>query len=235
MSNPRTPTAVTTLFSALHERAKELSCLYRIEEILIIYDVPLDKVFRQVIEAIPPGWQFPECCQAQISYGTETYESPGYEDTPYAQCAEIYVQDTSIGRLCVSYKKPTPESDCGPFMQGEVKLIQTIAERLGQFILHQRLRGMYEKISEERRDATGATRGWRIALDLLRNTNPNLLIRVARKMMNYLGWRGVTEARDLLQRFSGGEPHPMPLPGPKSCSETPTSPRAGSPWTASSP
>jgi pyruvate,water dikinase len=204
MSNPRTPTAVTTLFSALHERAKELSCLYRIEEILIIYDVPLDKVFRQVIEAIPPGWQFPECCQAQISYGTETYESPGYEDTPYAQCAEIYVQDTSIGRLCVSYKKPTPESDCGPFMQGEVKLIQTIAERLGQFILHQRLRGMYEKISEERRDATGATRGWRIALDLLRNTNPNLLIRVARKMMNYLGWRGVTEARDLLQRFSGG-------------------------------
>ncbi|RPI99302.1 MAG: hypothetical protein EHM31_10410, partial [Candidatus Aminicenantes bacterium] len=64
MSNQRTPTAVSTLFSTLNERAKELSCLYRIEEILSIYDVPLEEVFRQIIEAIPPGWQHPDCCQA---------------------------------------------------------------------------------------------------------------------------------------------------------------------------
>jgi len=204
MSNQRTPTAVDTLFSTLHERAKELSCLYRIEEILSIYDVPLEEVFRQVVEAIPPGWQYPECCQAQITYGSDVYESPDFEETPYNHCVEIRVQDASVGRLCVSYKKPTPESDCGPFMKGEIKLIQSIAERLSHFILHQRLRGMYEKISDERREAAGGKQGWRIALDLLRNTNPNLLIRVSRKMMNYLGWRGVSEARDLLQRFGGG-------------------------------
>ena len=203
MTNPRTPTAVNTLFSTLHERAKELNCLYRIEEILSIYDVPLEEVFRQVIEAVPPGWQYPDCCQARITYGADVYESPEFGETPYIHCAEIWVQDDSVGRLCVSYKKPTPESDCGPFMKGEIKLIQTIAERLGHFILHQRLRGMYEEISDERRDAAGGKQGWRIALDLLRNTNPSLLIRVSRKMMNYLGWRGVAEARDLLQRFSG--------------------------------
>jgi len=204
MSNQRTPSAVDTLFSTLHERAKELSCLYRIEEILSIYDVLLEEVFRQVIEAIPPGWQHPECCQAQITYGSDVYESPDFEETPFTFCAEIRVQDASVGRLCVSYRKPTPESDCGPFMKGEIKLAQSIAERIGHFILHQRLRGMYEQISDERRNAAGGNQGWRIALDLLRNTNPNLLIRVSRKMMNYLGWRGVTEARDLLQRFSGG-------------------------------
>jgi len=203
MSNPRTPTAVTTLFSALNERAKELSCLYRIEEILSLYDIALEDVFRQVIEALPPGWQYPECCQAQITHGSDVFESPDYEETPYTECAEIRVQDASVGRLCVSYKKPMPESDCGPFMKGEIKLIHTVAERLGHFILHQRLRGMYEKMSDDRREAAGEKQGWRIALDLLRNTNPNLLIRVSRKMMNYLGWRGVTEARDLLQRFSG--------------------------------
>ncbi|MGB8958272.1 MAG: PEP/pyruvate-binding domain-containing protein [Candidatus Aminicenantales bacterium] len=204
MTNPRTPTAVNTLFSTLHERAKELNCLYRIEEILSIYDVALEEVFRQVIEAIPPGWQYPDCCQAQITYGSDVYESPDFEETPYTHCTEIRVQDASVGRLCVSYKKPTPESDCGPFMKGELKLIQSIGERLGHFILHQRLRGMYEQISDERRDgADGKQQGWRIALDLLRNTNPNLLSRISRKMMNYLGWRGVSEARDLLQRFSG--------------------------------
>ncbi|HOW85538.1 MAG TPA: PEP/pyruvate-binding domain-containing protein [Candidatus Aminicenantes bacterium] len=203
MTNPRTPTTVDTLFSTLHERAKELNCLYRIEEILSIYDVPLEEVFRQVIEALPPGWQYPECCQAQITYGTDVYETPDYEETPYVHCAEIRVQDAAVGRLCVSYKKPTPESDCGPFMKGEIKLIHSIAERLGHFILHQRLRGMYEQISDQRREAGGGRRSWRIALDLLRNTNPTLLLRVSRKMMNYLGWRGVPEARDLLQRFSG--------------------------------
>ena len=203
MSTPRSPTAVSALFSTLHERAKELSCLYRIEEILSLYDVPLEDVFRQVIEAIPAGWQFPDCSQAQITYGSEVFESPEFEETPYSQCAEIRVQDASVGRLCVSYRKATPESDCGPFMKGEVKLIQTVAERLGHFILHQRLRGMYEQISDDRRDASGEKRRWRIALDLLRNTNPNLLIRVSRKMMNHLGWRGVSEARGLLQRFSG--------------------------------
>jgi len=204
MSNQRTPTAVSTLFSTLNERAKELSCLYRIEEILSIYDVPLEEVFRQIIEAIPPGWQHPDCCQAQISYGSDIFESPEFEETPYSHCADIRVQEASVGRVCVSYRKQTPESDCGPFMKGEVKLIHSIAERLGHFILHQRLRNMYEQISDQRREAAGGLQGWRIALDLLRNTNPSLLIKVSRKMMNYLGWRGVAEARDLLQRFSGG-------------------------------
>ena len=124
MTNSRTPNPVNTLFSTLHERAKELNCLYRIEEILSLYDVALEDVFAQVIEAIPPGWQFPDCCQAQITYGSDTFESPEFDETPYTQCAEIRVQDTSVGRLCVSYKKPTPESDCGPFMKGEVKRIQ---------------------------------------------------------------------------------------------------------------
>ena len=203
MTNQRPPVAVSTLFSTLHERAKELSCLYKIEEILSRFDRPIEEVIRQVIEAIPPGWQFPECCQAQIVYGAEGYESPDFEETPYLQCADIRVQDSAVGRLCVSYKHQTPECDVGPFLKGEVKLIQTIADRLGHFILHQRLRHMFEKLGEERRGVPPAEdrTGWRVALDLLRNTDENLFVRVSRKMMNYLGWRGVTEARALLRRF----------------------------------
>ena len=201
MSNQRPPTAVSTLFSTLHERAKELSCLYKIEEILSQFDRPLEEVFRRIIEAIPPGWQFPDCCQAQIVYGNETYESSDFEETPHVHCADIRVQDTPAGRLCVSYKRPTPESDCGPFLKGEIKLIQTIADRIGHFVLHQRLSQMFEEMNEERRGASDEKAGWRIALDLLRNTDPNLFIRVSRKMMNYLGWRGVSEARALLHRY----------------------------------
>ncbi len=109
-----------------------------------------------------------------------------------------------VGRVSVSYRKPTETADSGPFLTGEVKLIQTIAERLGHFILHQRLRSMYEEMSEERQSAIEAKETWRIALDLLRNTDQNLFLRISRQMINYLGWRGIPAARNLIQRHGAG-------------------------------
>ncbi len=66
----------TALLSTLHERAKELSCLYKIEEILSNFSLSLEDVFRRVITVIPPGWQFPELCQARIVYGSDIFSSP---------------------------------------------------------------------------------------------------------------------------------------------------------------
>ena len=109
MTNPRTPTAVTTLFSTLHERAKELSCLYRIEEILSIYDVPLEEVFRQVIEAIPPGWQYPECCQAQITYGAGRLRIPRIRGDPLRPLR----RDPGPGRLGRPSLRVLQEADPG--------------------------------------------------------------------------------------------------------------------------
>jgi hypothetical protein len=204
MNDRESSKSATALFSTLHERAKELSCLYKVEEILSNFNLSLEEVFRRVIKVIPPGWQFPELCQARITYGSEVYASPDFEETPHFQCADIRVHDTVLGRIFVSYRKPTPEADNGPFLKGEVKLIQTIGERLGHFILHQRLRLMFEEMSEERRNVTEAKESWRIALDLLRNTDQNLFLRISRQMINYLGWRGVTEARELIQRHREG-------------------------------
>ena len=204
MNSRESSKPVSELFSTLHERAKELSCLYKIEEILSNFKLSLEEIFRRVIKVIPPGWQFPESCQARIIYGSEVYESPEFEETPHFQSADIRVHDTAVGRILVSYKKPMPEADSGPFLKGEVKLIQTIAERLGHFILHQRLRQMFDEMSRERRDFAEAKEGWRIALGLLRNTDQNLFLRISRKMINYLGWRGVTEARALIQRHGEG-------------------------------
>ncbi|MBP1766421.1 MAG: phosphoenolpyruvate synthase [Candidatus Aminicenantes bacterium] len=196
--------SATALFSTLHERAKELNCLYNVEEILSNFHLSLDEVFRRVVKVIPPGWQFPESCQVQVQYGSEVYASPDFEETPHVHSADIRVHETVLGRIFVSYRKPMPEADCGPFLKGEVKLIQTIAERLGHFILHQRLRQMYEEMSEERHALAEVKESWRIALDLLRNTDQSLFLRVSRQMINYLGWRGVTEARALIQRHGEG-------------------------------
>ncbi len=196
--NPSRPG--TEIFSSLYERTKELNCLYCIEEILSNFSPPLDEVFRQVIAAVPAGWQYAEHCQARIVYGSDTYESPDYAASSQALSAEIRVQDHPVGQLFVSYSQPKPEADKGPFLKGETKLIQTIAERLGQFILHQRLQSVLEEKRQRPAEAAEPIKHWRIALDLLRNTDQSLFLRISRKMMNYLSWRGVSEARSLLMR-----------------------------------
>jgi hypothetical protein len=51
---------------ALQERAKELHCLYRVDEILSRQDVDRDDALREMIRVLPAGWQFPTACQARL-------------------------------------------------------------------------------------------------------------------------------------------------------------------------
>jgi pyruvate,water dikinase len=189
---------VDGLLWALQERAKELRCLYRIEEILRDADATLSSVFRAVVQAIPPGWQYPDKCVAVLRYEDTTYGPEGFSGTPWGQHADIAVQGEVVGRLSVYYTEMTPPSDVGPFLKEEVELITTIAERLRHFIELHRLR----RLSERQRavpDIQGPREAeWRVVVDLLRRTDQNLYRRVLRKMFVRLRARGIREA-ELLQ------------------------------------
>ena len=43
---------------------------------------------------------------------------------------------------------------------------------------------------------------WWIVLEMLKRTDPKLLVRISRKMVNYLGWSGIKEAEGLFEHFS---------------------------------
>ncbi len=53
------------LLGALRERAKELGCLYEVEKALAAGGCARNRVLAEVVEAIPPGWQYPEVCEAR--------------------------------------------------------------------------------------------------------------------------------------------------------------------------
>jgi len=187
------------LLWALQERAKELSCLYEIEELLNAPELPLEDLFRGVIRALPPGWQYPDICQVKIVYQGETFYSDGFVPTPWVQSADIVVQDKAVGTISVSYREEMPQADQGPFLREEGKLIQTIAERLGHFILHQQLRALAKDWRKAQAMLSErGTKEWRFALDLLRRTDQDLFVRISHKMANHLSWSGVTEAQSLL-------------------------------------
>ncbi len=195
------PKNIGSLIWFLTERAKELNCLYKIEELLNRPDTGLADICRGVIEAIPPGWQYPDVCVAKITLEGYSAQSPNFKETPWVQYADIKVQDKKIGRLSIYYTAEMPHADDGPFLKEETKLLGTIVERLGHYLLYSRMKQAYQEFQSARRDiSTDRAEEWRVALNFLRQTNKNLFLNISRRMLNFLSWGGIQEAEALCRK-----------------------------------
>jgi hypothetical protein len=197
--------SIDTLLNSLQERAKELNCLYAIEEILNRPGVEPGEVCRAILKAIPQGWRYGEICQPCIELYGEKYEPDGFQPSRWAQHADLEVHDHKVGVLSVYYTKQMPEADDGPFLKEETKLINTIARRLEYYISYQQMRRAVKEVESARRSPTRTGKGeWRCVLDLLRATDHDLYFRIAHKMLNHLCGNGIRPALDLM-----GSPHSM--------------------------
>jgi pyruvate,water dikinase len=140
-----TENPLDNLIHQLRERAKELNCMYEVQEIIGTPELSIDEICQGIVQALPPGWQYPDVCGAQILYGGQTYQTPLYQESPWVQRATIYIQDQEVGKINVCYTEERPASDEGPFLKEERKLINTIADQFGFFLLHQQLRQVFQE------------------------------------------------------------------------------------------
>ncbi len=191
------------LLYALGERKKELNCLYHVEEVLARQDASLDEIFEGTIAAIPPGWQYPEICRVRIRYAGRAWTSPDFHETAWVLSVPIVIEDKNEGSVDVFYLSEVRHADEGPFLQEERRLINTIAERLGNYVQHQQLKNVFhewqlmkDQLAEKKRSE------WKVVLDMLRRTDQNLYTRISRKMLNRMCWAGIPVACELMQRFS---------------------------------
>ena len=195
-------TPAEQIIQTLQERAKELNCLYRVHELINRPDVTIDDVCHGLIDAIPPGWQYPAACWARVTLEGVVYQPPRTQDTPWVQHADVMVQGERAGAIDVFYTRPLPRADEGPFLKEERKLIDTIAERLAHFLAQRRLQSTLRTWNTTMETLASRERPeWWVIVEFLRNTDHHLLMRIARRMVNYLSWNGVEEAQALLQRF----------------------------------
>ena len=214
---------VASILHELQERAKELNCLYRVDELLNRPDLPLEDILRGVVEILPTGWQYPHVCQGRIVLEDRATESANFQPNGSVLSAAIVVQGDKLGSVEVSYRQQMPRADEGPFLKEERKLINTIADRIAGNIMQRRLKSAFANLSAAA-DGHVPPRGeWPIVLEFLRDTDPVLLQRISRKLVNHLAWNGVPEAKQLLQRSgiaraigagdTGGENRPIPNDG----------------------
>ena len=118
----------------LRERAKELRCLYDVNSALTMRGEPPQEIFRRVLDAIPPAWKYPEDTTARIEYFGRTHARPDFIETPWRMHSPISIWRTPVGSIEVVYKRPKPEAWGGPFLREEQQLLDSIAQRIGEFL-----------------------------------------------------------------------------------------------------
>jgi PAS domain S-box-containing protein len=120
--------------AALADRIKELTCLYGVSSMRQKPDEPPERVMRSIVEALPPGWQYPEIACARIVLEGREYATGNFEESPWSQSAPILVGGEPAGTVEVRYLEERPERDDGPFIREERDLIDEVARQIGFFV-----------------------------------------------------------------------------------------------------
>lgn len=190
----------------LKERAKELNCLYQVDEILNNPRISLAEIFQGITRVMPSGWQFPEQCKARIVYEDYSYQTPGFTSSPISESTNIKVNGKIIGKVEVVYIREVAKSQEGYFLGKERKLIQTIADRIGQTIFQRHMEQVLQEWNTSKNEAcdSASPKEWMVIVDLVSRTDPNMFLHICRKMINHLYLSGVKEAEEVLWDFASG-------------------------------
>jgi pyruvate, water dikinase len=191
------------LLRDLQERSKELSCLYKVEEILHREDLSLTMMFKEIVNTVPSGFQFSKIAQSKIIYRNIEYKSSDYTETSCELKAVITYQEKITGEIIVSYKQESSKTVCAPFLKEEAKLIKTIGDRISYVILYRDLKDVFsewQSMKKETRKEISSE--WSIILDMLKRADRNLYVYISQKMLHYLCWNGIEDAKILLEKYN---------------------------------
>ena len=116
---------------ALRERIKELNCLYGISQLADRHSDSIEDFLRNLVNLLPPSWQYPETTCARIMFREKTYKTKGFMVTKWRQSSRILMYNEPIGEVTVFYLEERPAADEGPFLKEERALLDAVAERIG--------------------------------------------------------------------------------------------------------
>jgi len=120
--------------AALRERVKELKCLYGIAQIAGRPGAPLSTILREIVEVLPPAWQYPQITCARVEVDGAAHITPDFKHGFQSLTADIVVNGLRRGFVEIAYTEQKPELDEGPFLQEERNLIEEVARQIGLII-----------------------------------------------------------------------------------------------------
>ena len=191
---------VDNIIHSLEERAKELNCLYNVEDILNSTELTEEEALESLVNTIAEGWQYPQLTSVEIVYGNNVYTSANFRQYGYLLTADIISNDRTVGYIQINYLEDLPSIDEGPFTKEERRLLNTIADRLGHYLQHNESKKILR--SFEKVKSASTEKNWRIVLDMLSRTDPVLYESILTRLLHNLCWSDIAEAEEFLQRTS---------------------------------
>ncbi|MEP6262702.1 MAG: HAMP domain-containing sensor histidine kinase [Gillisia sp.] len=131
-----------TIEEKLQERIKELSCLFDIASILSKHESALIPTLTALGKVIKLAWRFPEETIVEITLDEHKYKSAPIPPNTVFQNSEISIFNKVCGNIKVHY--PTPKYSRKDFLVEEQKLLDKIAQEIGNF---------YEKEKNKEKEA----------------------------------------------------------------------------------
>jgi len=117
----------------MNDRLKELNCVFSLSESVRKRET-IEEILYDTAQILPAGWHYSEIARAKVIYDDKEYSYETFEETPYKQSAPIIINGQERGRIEVCYIEERPGADEGPFLKEERKLINNIANTLGEAI-----------------------------------------------------------------------------------------------------
>jgi len=159
--------------STLNERAKELECLYLIDEALT-RDC-LDDILMEISELAPRGFcKYEACTVVVVLDGREYAVRPVAKNSDEIR-ADIIVDGKMRGYIMAAYPPGTFQENETVFLPQEKKLLNAIASKISNTL--------YIKYYQEYFDNRSS---WRTIIELLQDTDQNLLRHICEKMIAML-------------------------------------------------
>jgi PAS domain S-box-containing protein len=140
-----------TVNLTLRDRVKELDYFFNLSALVEKPEITLEELLQGAADLIPSAWRYPEITRGRIILEDQEFKTENFEETPWKQASDIFVRGDRAGSIEVYYLEETPESDEGPFLREEKKLLDAIAERLGKIAERKQAEEAFKKSELEYR------------------------------------------------------------------------------------
>ena len=118
----------------LDSRIRELQCLYAISTVTQKTDTSYDDVIQKTVDLIRFAWLQPDTIGARVRLGQKSFETKNFRETDLIQASTIWNMGKSAGTLTVCRLEGRPAKDAISFSKTEKKLIDTVADQLGNVV-----------------------------------------------------------------------------------------------------
>ncbi|MEF9863587.1 MAG: hypothetical protein RR777_01450, partial [Christensenellaceae bacterium] len=159
-------------FKEAMERAKELECLYLVEEALNA--ASLTDALMEVSKVVPLGFSDFNNCTVTVIVDDERFDATPVPFDTITLAVDINVKDKLRGKIIASYPTQNKDGTQSQFLPQEEKLLKSIAHKIADVILQKSLVPAEEY----------AEHNWREIIRLLQSSNHQLLLHVCEKMLS---------------------------------------------------